>query len=105
MADFPRTEVGGLSVSRLVMGTMVLAHSDLPFACALLDHFVELGGNCLDTARVEGLSAVYLEVEAPNAPAIGLYESFGFVRLRRLADYYGPGRDGCKMVLRLGAAP
>lgn len=39
-------------VSRLALGTMALRGPGLPFACALLDHFYELGGNCLDTAYV-----------------------------------------------------
>ena len=60
--------------------------------------------NCLDVAKAEGISAVYLEVEESNAAAIGLYESFGFARLRRLTGYYGPAKDGCKMCLRLGPA-
>ncbi|MDI7276278.1 MAG: aldo/keto reductase [Anaerolineae bacterium] len=54
-----------LPVSRLVMGTMVLAERNLPFACALLDHFVELGGNCLDTAyvyRTEGIVGQWLKL-------------------------------------------
>jgi len=86
------------TVGRLYSLAVGEAHRGKGFGKVLL-------GNCLETARAEGLSAVYLEVEAPNAPAIGLYRSFGFVPLRRLPDYYGPGRHGRKMVLRLGAAP
>ncbi len=41
-------------ISRIVMGTMVYHPGNLPFACAMLDHYVELGGNCLDTAYVYG---------------------------------------------------
>ncbi len=45
-------------VSRLVMGTMVLARGDLAYAVALLDHWVEMGGNCLDTAYVYNTEAI-----------------------------------------------
>ena len=45
-------------ISRLVLGTMVLRQGDLPFACALLDHYVELGGNCFDTAYVYNTEGV-----------------------------------------------
>ena len=52
-------------VSRLVLGTMVLHDAGLPFTAALLDHFVELGGNCLDTAHVyntEGIVGLWLKL-------------------------------------------
>lgn len=39
-------------VARLVMGTMIFKQGELPLACSLLDHYVEQGGNCLDTAHV-----------------------------------------------------
>ena len=60
--------------------------------------------NCLDVAKAEGVSAVYLEVGEDNPAAIHLYESFGFVRLRPLPDYYGLGKHACKMALRLDRA-
>jgi len=41
-------------ISQLVMGTMVCHTERLPLTCALLDHFVELGGNALDLAWVYG---------------------------------------------------
>ena len=41
-------------ISRIVMGTMVYHPRSLPFACAMLDHFVTVGGNCLDTAYAYG---------------------------------------------------
>jgi predicted dehydrogenase/aryl-alcohol dehydrogenase-like predicted oxidoreductase len=52
-------------VSRLVMGTMVLGRADIAFATALLDHWVEMGGNCLDTAWVyntEGIVGQWLKL-------------------------------------------
>jgi ribosomal-protein-alanine N-acetyltransferase len=53
---------------------------------------------CLDALDADGVSRVYLEVSVENAPAIRLYESFGFARHRRLKDYYSEGIDGWKMV-------
>ena len=46
-----------LPLSRLIMGTMVCAPSNMPYVHELLDHFVSVGGNCLDTARVYGTEA------------------------------------------------
>jgi 1-deoxyxylulose-5-phosphate synthase len=42
------------AVSRLIMGTMIYSPADMPFTCAMLDSFVSLGGNTLDTAHVYG---------------------------------------------------
>lgn len=41
-------------ISRLIMGTMVCSQDNMPYVRELLDHFVSVGGNCLDTARVYG---------------------------------------------------
>ena len=41
-------------VSRIVMGSMAIARGDPAFACAMLDHYVELGGNAVDTAHIYG---------------------------------------------------
>jgi len=49
---YGRVEGVDKPVSRLVMGTMIFKPGQLPLACALLDHFYEVGGNCLDTAHV-----------------------------------------------------
>ena len=43
-----------LPLSRLILGTMVCVTHDLPHVCNLLDHFVDLGGNTLDTAHIYG---------------------------------------------------
>ncbi len=41
-------------VSRLILGSLALSTRDLPAACGLLDYFVSLGGNAIDTAHVYG---------------------------------------------------
>lgn len=41
-------------VSRLILGSVPLSSDDMPAACAMLDHFVSLGGNAVDTARNYG---------------------------------------------------
>src|SRR5262249_39737151 len=53
----------------------------------LLRQFVE------DARRLR-IEQVFLEVRASNAPAIGLYETEGFVRVARRAGYYPDGADG-----------
>jgi ribosomal protein S18 acetylase RimI-like enzyme len=45
-----------------------------------------------------GVRRVYLEVDCDNAPAIRLYERWGFRRVGTLSDYYGPGRDAVRMM-------
>jgi ribosomal protein S18 acetylase RimI-like enzyme len=55
--------------------------------------------HCLDVLRGEHVEVVALEVAADNVPAIALYESLGFLKTRRLTDYYGPGEDGWRMRL------
>jgi predicted dehydrogenase/aryl-alcohol dehydrogenase-like predicted oxidoreductase len=51
---YGRVEGIAKPVSRLVMGTMIYGPEDLPFTCAMLDYFVEIGGTCIDTAYVYG---------------------------------------------------
>lgn len=55
-ADHPMAygEIPGVDkpVAKLVMGTMVFQPGELRLARALLDHYVEMGGNALDTAHV-----------------------------------------------------
>ncbi len=53
----------GKPISRLVMGSMIFSPERQPFTCAMLDHFVELGGTCIDTA--------YIYMGGKSEPAIG----------------------------------
>ncbi|MHB1355805.1 MAG: aldo/keto reductase [Anaerolineae bacterium] len=39
-------------IARIIMGSMVFNSSNLPYTCAMLDHYYEMGGNCIDTAFV-----------------------------------------------------
>jgi ribosomal-protein-alanine N-acetyltransferase len=52
--------------------------------------------------RAAGVTRVQLEVAAVNTAAIGLYESLGYRRLARLADYYGRGQHAWRMEKALG---
>ncbi len=58
-AAMPTAAIPGidLPVSRLIMGTMYHVTGDLAKTCAMLDHYVERGGNALDTAWVYGTEA------------------------------------------------
>lgn len=44
---------------------------------------------------------VRLEVDVENQAAVAFYERFGFARVRRLADYYGPNRPAWEMGLEI----
>jgi [ribosomal protein S18]-alanine N-acetyltransferase len=44
-----------------------------------------------------GARGVRLEVDVRNRAAISFYRRFGFRRVGRLADYYGPGLDAYEM--------
>jgi ribosomal-protein-alanine N-acetyltransferase len=46
----------------------------------------------------QGAQEVRLEVDLRNATAVRFYERMGFKPRRRLADYYGRGLDGLRMV-------
>lgn len=55
----------------------------------------------LESLRRQNIFIVYLEVEAENRTAIGLYQSLGFCPIKVLKGYYHPERDGLKMKLNL----
>lgn len=53
----------------------------------------------LDQMRSEGADEVILEAEITNLSALRLYESFGFIRDKRLLSYYLNGNDAYKLKL------
>ncbi len=88
-----RRDRRGLS-ARLYSLAVDPAHRGKGFGRALLAHAMGL-------LRSRGARCAGLEVGVDNVPAIALYESFGFRKVARLTDYYGPGSDGWKMELCL----
>jgi len=63
-------------------------------ARALLEHIMQQCAEC-------GVERLFLEVEAGNAAAIGLYRSLGFERIGARRRYYRNGADAAVMRLRL----
>ena len=62
----------------------------------------KLLGAAVDTAKRNGVKALYLEVRRSNMPAIGLYESFGFTQIGIRKNYYtDPTEDAILMMLTL----
>lgn len=64
-------------------------------AVSLLDHMLE---QCRDS----GFDSAWLEVRVGNAPAIALYQRFGFVVVGRRNGYYADGEDALVMCLKNG---
>ncbi len=60
-----------------------------------------LMGLITDWAKVQGSTAMMLEVKVDNAEAIGLYESLGYSKLNIRKDYFGLGLDAQVMRLEL----
>lgn len=58
----------------------------------------------LEFMRQIKVKHVDLEVSITNGPALALYRELGFVPLKPLPDYYGPGEDGMRMTLELSAS-
>jgi ribosomal-protein-alanine N-acetyltransferase len=54
----------------------------------------------IDAAREQGARELLLEVRSDNAPAIQMYQRFGFERISIRRDYYAPGVDAHVMRLR-----
>jgi ribosomal-protein-alanine N-acetyltransferase len=52
-------------------------------------------------ARQERCARIFLEVNANNAPALGLYSKFGFSRIGLRKNYYEDGIDAVNMRLTL----
>jgi len=49
--------------------------------------------------KEEGADEIILETEITNLSALRLYESFGFIRDKRLLSYYLNGNDAYKLKL------
>ena len=55
--------------------------------------------SALEYLKENGVEQADLEVDVSNRAAQSLYEALGFVPSRVLPHYYGPDKDGLKMVL------
>jgi [ribosomal protein S18]-alanine N-acetyltransferase len=51
--------------------------------------------------RSRKLSLLLLMVSTTNEAALRFYQAYGFVRIRLVRRYYGPGRDAWRMRLKL----
>jgi [ribosomal protein S18]-alanine N-acetyltransferase len=71
-------------------------HRQRGVAARLLAHLI-------DVARRAGCARVLLEVRRHNAPAIALYERFGFATFHVRKQYYSDGEDA--LLMQRGLAP
>jgi len=53
----------------------------------------------IENMKSEGANEIILEAEITNLAALKLYESFGFIRDKRLLTYYLNGNDAYKLKL------
>jgi ribosomal-protein-alanine N-acetyltransferase len=59
--------------------------------------------SAIERSRRSGLNVVCLEVRTGNAPAIALYQRFGFVAAGRRPGYYPDGEDALLMTCQVDA--
>jgi ribosomal-protein-alanine N-acetyltransferase len=57
--------------------------------------------SCQESLRLQGVAAVYLEVESTNQRAIGFYQKLGFETLRTIKGYYSDGTDAMTMQMTI----
>lgn len=55
----------------------------------------------IDNMKVDGVDEIMLETEVINQGALNLYESFGFLRTKRLYRYYLNTHDAYRLILPL----
>ena len=84
----------GAAVADILTVGVVPEHRGKGIAKALM-------GLITDWAKVQGSTAMMLEVKVDNPEAIGLYESLGYSKLNIRKDYFGPGLDAQVMRLEL----
>lgn len=53
----------------------------------------------IEKMKSEGADEIVLEAEITNQAALRLYQSFGFIRDKRLLSYYLNGNDAYKLKL------
>ena len=61
----------------------------------------KLMNHAISFAKEHSVRLVLLEVRKNNAPALGLYKSFGFSTTRVRTGYYSDGEDGVEMALSI----
>ncbi|MBE0575155.1 MAG: ribosomal protein S18-alanine N-acetyltransferase [Desulfuromonadales bacterium] len=90
-------QLAGFLCSWLIAGELQIQNlATLPalrrrgVAARLLEHAIA-------RSRVAGLTSVWLEVRASNAPAIALYKRFGFSACGKRCAYYPDGEDALIM--------
>ena len=92
-------------------GTLILQnykHTLRIYSIAVLPEFREmhLGSEIInwsiDHARSRNFDKIILEAWAEDEKLIGWYTGFGFTPSGLMPDYYAPGKDAVKMVLKLG---
>ena len=90
-------ELVGFLCSWLIAGELQIQNlATLPrlrrrgIAVHLLEHVIR-------RSRAAGLMSIWLEVRLSNAPAIALYERFGFSACGRRSAYYPDGEDALIM--------
>ena len=59
----------------------------------------------IDKAKDASISRIVLEADAKNGRLVKWYMAFGFKITEELSDFYGPGEDAYKMVLKLAEIP
>ncbi len=99
-----RDVLAGFLCSWLIAGELQIQNlATLPrmrrqgVAARLLEHVIE-------RSRRSGLNSVCLEVRTGNAPAIALYQRFGFIAAGRRPSYYPDGEDALLMTYQVDAA-